>query len=35
MMSNDMLNLFLLHLSDHNQVKEHMDTIYGMDGHLV
>jgi hypothetical protein len=35
MMFNDMLNLLLLHLSDHNQDKEHANIAYGMDGHLV
>jgi hypothetical protein len=35
MMFNDVLNLLLLCISDHNQDKEHIDTTYGMDGHLV
>jgi hypothetical protein len=34
-MYNDVLNLFLLHIGDHNQDKEHADIAYGMDGHLV
>jgi hypothetical protein len=32
---NDMLNLFLLCIGNHNQDKEHTDVAYGMDGHLV
>jgi len=35
MMSGVMLNLLLLHLSDHNQDKEHVNDAYGMDRHLV
>jgi hypothetical protein len=34
-MFNDMLNLLLLHLSDHDHDKENVDTTYGMNGHLV
>jgi hypothetical protein len=34
-MFGDMLNLFLLCLSDHNQDKEHVDVAYGMDRPLV
>jgi hypothetical protein len=29
------LNLFLLHICNHNQNKEHADATYGMDRHLV
>jgi hypothetical protein len=32
MMFGDVLNLFLLHISDHNQNKEHMDVVSRMDG---
>jgi hypothetical protein len=35
MMFNDMLNLLLLRINDHNQDKEHTDVAFGMDGHLV
>jgi len=35
MMSNDMLNLLLLRISDHNRDKEHVNIIDGMDGPLV
>jgi hypothetical protein len=34
-MSGDKLNLLLLHLSDQNQNKEHVDTTNGIDGPLV
>lgn len=34
-MFGDVLNLLLLHISNHNQNKEHMDAAFGMDGHLV
>ncbi len=35
MMFGDMLNLLLLRISDHNQDKEHVDVVDGMDGPLV
>ncbi len=35
MMFGDMLNLLLLHVSDHNQDKEHVDVTYGMDRRIV
>jgi hypothetical protein len=35
MMSNDVLNMFLLHINDHNQNKEHVDVVYGMDMPLM
>ncbi len=35
MMHGDVLNLFLLRVSDHNQDKEHVDATYGMDRPLV
>jgi hypothetical protein len=35
MMSSDVLNMFLLHISDHNRDKEHVDTADGMDGPLM
>jgi hypothetical protein len=35
MMHGDMLNLLLLHVSDHNQNKEHVDVTYGMDRPLM
>lgn len=35
MMSSDVLNMFLLHISDHNEYKEHTDVADGMDGPLV
>jgi hypothetical protein len=31
----DVLNLLLLHISDHNQDKEHTNTTNGMDGPMV
>jgi hypothetical protein len=34
-MYGDKLNLLLLHLSDQNQDKEHVDTTNGIDGPLV
>jgi hypothetical protein len=30
-MSNDVLNMFLLHINDHNQNKKHVDVVYRMD----
>lgn len=35
MMFSDVLNLFLLHTSNHTHDKEHVDTTDGMDGPLV
>ncbi len=35
MMFNDVLNLLILDIGDHNEDKEHVDIAYGMDGHLV
>jgi len=35
MMSGDMFNMLLLHISDHKWDKEHMDIVDGMDGPLV
>jgi len=35
MMSSDVLNLFLLHISNDTQDKEHVDTTNGMDGPLL
>jgi hypothetical protein len=35
MMFGDVLNLFMLHINDHNQDKEHADTFDGMDRALV
>jgi len=34
-MFSDVLNLLLLCINDHNQDKEHMDVIDGMDGPLM
>ncbi len=35
MMFGDVLNMFLLHINDHNQDKEHVDAFDGMDKPLV
>ncbi len=35
MMFDVMLNFLMLHINDHNQDKEHMNNVYGMDRHLV
>jgi len=35
MMFGDVLNLFLLHISNHNQDKEHVDVVDGINGPLV
>ncbi len=35
MMFGDVLNLFLLHINDHNQNKEHANAFDGMDRPLV
>jgi hypothetical protein len=35
MMSSDLLNMLLLHISNHTHDKEHMNIINGMDGPLV
>ncbi len=35
MMSSDVLNLFLLHIYDHNQDKKHINIVDGMDGPLM
>jgi hypothetical protein len=35
MMSNDVLNMFLLCISGHKRDKEHMNVANGMDGSLV
>ncbi len=35
MMFGDVLNMFLLHINDHNQNKEHVDAFDGMDKPLV
>jgi hypothetical protein len=34
-MFRDMLNLFPLCINEHNQDKEHMDVVYGMDRPVV